>query len=257
LNNSISLQVRGSGLPLVLVHGFALDHRMWQYQIDALSTHFRVIAVDVPGCGASPSQGARSVADLAKQLFVSIEPLLDNRAATYIGLSMGGYIGWEMLSQFPHAFHAAVMCDTRASADLPTTAEGRRQMARKVFEESTEALLSPMIPRLLCDQTLASQPQVVQLMKEMMFTAAPQTIHDHQIAMSERQDFQDRLPNFHIPILAICGEDDILTPPKEMKRMAGLLPKGSFVEIEQAGHMAPLEQPLVVNQYILNFLRAL
>lgn len=240
-----------------MVHGFALDHRMWQYQIEALSPHFRVIAIDVPGCGASPSQGARSVAELAKQIFVSIESLLENGPAIYMGLSMGGYIGWEMLLQFPNAFHAAVMCDTRASADLPTTAEGRRQMARKVFEESTESLLAPMIPRLLCDQTQASQPQVIQLMKEMMFAAAPQTIHDHQIAMSERQDFQDRLPTFQIPILAICGEDDILTPPKEMKRMAGLLPKGRFVEIEQAGHMAPLEQPLAVNQHILDFLRDL
>lgn len=254
---AISCVIRGTGAPLLLVHGFALDHRMWHYQLDALSEEYRVIAVDVPGCGESPSLGARTMGELASQIFDSVQPLLEGQPVTYMGLSMGGYIGWEMLARFPEAFRGAVFCDTRAAADLPTTAEGRKVMARKVLEEGVEAVLAPMIPRLLGDVSLVENLPVVELMKSMMFATPPQTVHDHQMAMSERQDFQARLAEFQLPILLICGNEDILTPPKEMRRMAQALPQASFVEIDHAGHMAPLEQPEAVNKHILEFLRSI
>lgn len=255
--SSISICLKGQGQPLLLVHGFALDRRMWLYQIEEFSKDYLVIAVDVPGCGESASLPQPSIADLATKIFEEVEKHLVNQRAVYIGLSMGGYIGWEMLSRFPHAFQAAVMCDTRAAADLATTADGRRQMAKKVLEDGVESVLAPMVPRLLGDETLATQPKVVELMKEMMFASAAQTIHDHQIAMSQRQDFQSKLSQFTLPVLLICGTDDILTPPKEMKRLADGLPNATYVEIEKAGHMAPLEQPTIVNQHIANFLSQL
>jgi 3-oxoadipate enol-lactonase len=240
-----------------MVHGFALDQRMWRYQIEEFSKSFLVVSVDVPGCGKSPAMKNPALADLAVEIFEAVRPLMDGQPAVYMGLSMGGYIGWEMLSRFPTAFRAAVMCDTRAAADLPTTAEGRRQMAKKVLEDGVESVLAPMIPRLLCDETLAEQPETVELMQAMMFASTPQSIHDHQLAMSQRTDFTSSLSNFTLPMLLICGTDDILTPPKEMKRLSDGLPCSSYVEIEKAGHMAPLEQPARVNEHIAQFLHTL
>lgn len=255
LQGSVSVSVHGSGIPILMVHGFALDHRMWHHQIDAFGKEYRVIAVDVPGCGNSHASRNQSVAEMAIEIFEAVEPHFEGQAAIYMGLSMGGYIGWEMISRYRSAFQAAVMCDTRAAADMPTTAEGRRQMAKKVLEEGVESVLAPMIPRLLSDQTQAEQPAVVELMKSMMFGVPPQTVHDHQIAMSQRQDFQPSLAIFDLPMLLICGTEDILTPPKEMKRMAEGLPNACYVEIETAGHMAPLEQPVIVNEHIARFLQ--
>ena len=124
----------GSGSPIVRVHGFALDQRMWQYQIDEFSKSHSVIAVDVPGCGKSPLSRNASMADLAEEIYSTIQPHINGQPAVYMGLSMGGYIGWEMLSRYRSAFRAAVMCDTRAAADLPPTAEGSRQMAKKAID---------------------------------------------------------------------------------------------------------------------------
>lgn len=255
LQHSVSITIHGSGTPILMVHGFALDQRMWRYQIEEFSKNHLVLAVDVPGCGKSPALEKPSMADLAAEIFEAAQPHMKNQPAIYMGLSMGGYIGWEMMSRFPTAFRAAVMCDTRAAADMPTTAEGRRQMAKKVLEDGVESVLAPMIPRLLCDETLAEQPETVSLMQAMMLASTPQTIHDHQLAMSQRTDFTSSLSSFALPVLLICGTDDILTPPKEMKRLADGLPSSSYVEIEKAGHMAPLEQPARVNEHIHRFVQ--
>lgn len=247
----------GSGSPIVLVHGFALDQRMWQYQIEEFSKSHTVIAVDVPGCGKSPLSRNASIADLAEEIYSAIEPHINGQPAVYMGLSMGGYIGWEMLSRYRSAFRAAVMCDTRAAADMPTTVEGRRQMAKKALLEGATSVLAPMIPRLLSDETQASQPDLVELMQTMMFAVDSQTIHDHQIAMAQRRDFTAALSDFTLPVLLICGTEDILTPPKEMKRLAEKLPHAVYLEIEKAGHMAPLEQPIIVNKHIHEFLASM
>lgn len=257
MTHSVSITVLGSGSPIVMVHGFALDQRMWKNQMEEFSRSHTVIAVDVPGCGKSPLSRSASMADLAEEIYAAIEPHLNGQAAVYMGLSMGGYIGWEMISRYRSAFRAAVMCDTRAAADMPSTAEGRRQMAMKALEEGAASVLAPMIPRLLSDETQANQPDIVELMQAMMFAVGSQTIHDHQIAMAQRRDFTAMLSDFTLPVLLICGTEDILTPPKEMKRLAEKLPQAVYAEIDKAGHMAPLEQPISVNKHIHAFLESM
>ena len=254
MSHKVHVTVQGNGAPIVLVHGFALDQRMWLHQIIVLSEHYRVVAVDVPGCGKSPASELLSIASIADTIMDAVQPFLEERRSIYMGLSMGGYIGWEILSRYSKFFAAAVMCDTRASGDTTATADGRRQMAAKALEAGTENVMKPMLPRLVSEDTLRDQPETITLMQDMMFYTKPQTIHNHQLAMADRYDFQGELSQFSLPILLICGTDDILTPPKEMKRLAAGLPQATFAEIPQAGHMAPLEQPGLVNQHLREFL---
>jgi 3-oxoadipate enol-lactonase len=254
LSHKVHVRVQGDGAPIIMVHGFALDQRMWVHQVSVLSEHYRVVAVDVPGCGKSSMSDLLSIAGIADTIMEAVLPFLEERRTIYMGLSMGGYIGWEILSRYSNWFAAAVMCDTRASADTAATADGRRQMATKALETGTESVMKPMLPRLVSEETLRDQPETLKLMEEMMFSTEPQTIHNHQLAMADRHDFQSELSRFSLPILLICGTDDILTPPKEMKRLSAGLPQSTFAEIPEAGHMAPLEQPGLVNQHLLEFL---
>ncbi len=257
LSSQIATFVKGNGKPIIMVHGFALDHRMWIKQVDELAEKYRVITLDVPGCGSSPlPQSDVTIPSLAGAIMQRIDGLLGQEPAVFIGLSMGGYIGWEMLRRNPGRFQAAIMCDTRAAADSVATADGRRQMAKNVLLEGTESVMSPMLLRLISEQTYKHQPETVELMRSMLLGTAPQTISSLQLAMASRYDFQNELGNFSLPILLICGSEDILTPPKEMKRMADRLPQARFVEVSEAGHMAPLEKPEVVNAEIMSFLQA-
>jgi pimeloyl-ACP methyl ester carboxylesterase len=146
------------------------------------------------------------------------------------------------------------MCDTRAAADSAEAASVRRQMADRVLQGGTEGVIAPMLYRLLAPKTLEHAPDVVKSMKEMLYATAPLTIAAFQMAMADRHDFHPELSRFTLPVLLIVGVDDVLTPPVEMQRIAESLPDAEIVKIPEAGHMAPLEQPALVNRAIDEFL---
>jgi pimeloyl-ACP methyl ester carboxylesterase len=72
--------------------------------------------------------------------------------------------------------------------------------------------------------------------------------------MAERPDVTSRLAEIDVPALVICGEHDAIVKPAEMRQIAAKLPQAKYVEIKDAGHMAPLEQPAAVNKAIEAFL---
>src|SRR5687768_2950092 len=83
----------GSGLPLLLVHGFPLDHTMWKYQIDAFSQHCRVIAPDLRGFGrTSATSGTATMEQMADDLKALLDALGVQEQILFCGLSMGGYV---------------------------------------------------------------------------------------------------------------------------------------------------------------------
>jgi pimeloyl-ACP methyl ester carboxylesterase len=72
--------------------------------------------------------------------------------------------------------------------------------------------------------------------------------------MAERPDVTGRLTEINVPALVVCGRHDVISPPAEMRQIAEKLPQGCYVEIKDAGHMAPLEQPAAVNAAMRKFL---
>ena len=86
----------GNGPALLLVHGFPLSHVMWKFQVEELSSRFRVIVPDLPGFGSSPAgetpMSMRSLADSLASLLDAMDVV---EPFAYCGLSMGGYVGWQ------------------------------------------------------------------------------------------------------------------------------------------------------------------
>jgi pimeloyl-ACP methyl ester carboxylesterase len=72
--------------------------------------------------------------------------------------------------------------------------------------------------------------------------------------MAEREEFTPRQSSIGIPTLVLCGAEDAISPPAEMRTIAAAIPQAQYVEIPGAGHMAPLERPGEVNRAILDFL---
>ncbi len=135
---------QGRGAPLLLVHGFPLDHTMWDAQIPALVKTRRVIAPDLRGFGRSPlghadpktgitmEQYADDLAELLDALDVT-EPII------YAGFSMGGYIGWQFVRKYASRLRALILCDTRAAADNDEGRAGRLKMADHIAEWGSAA----------------------------------------------------------------------------------------------------------------------
>lgn len=248
----------GRGRALLLVHGFPLDHRMWSAQIAELSADYRVIAPDLRGFGQSaPGDGIATMRQLADDLADLLIALDLREPVVLAGLSMGGYIAFEFVRHHRDRLRALILCDTRAGVDTAEAAAGRQQMATRLAAEGTAFLVDAMLPKLLAPTTLAEQPARVELMRKMILENRPEGVAAAARGMAGRSDSTSLLPSMDLPVLLVVGQDDVLSPPGEMRLMASHLPQARLVEIPLAGHMSPLENPAAVNAAMRRFLASL
>jgi pimeloyl-ACP methyl ester carboxylesterase len=147
-----------------------------------------------------------------------------------------------------------LLCDTRAAGDTPEVAKGRRMMAADVIADGSELAADAMLPKLLSPHTRSSQPDLEIRVRELIVATTPMGIAATQRGMAEREDMTPRLAEIDVPTLVICGADDVITPPDEMQRMTAAMTHATYVEIPQAGHLAPWERPDVVNSTMARFL---
>jgi len=127
---------RGSGVPLLLVHGYPLDHSMWQGQIEGLGDACRVIAPDLRGFGASGvTPGTVTMGQMADDMAALLDALKIHEPIVFCGLSMGGYVAWQFALRHRQRLTKLILCDTRAAADSPEAAAGRLKTADKVLDE--------------------------------------------------------------------------------------------------------------------------
>ncbi|HEX5105764.1 MAG TPA: alpha/beta fold hydrolase [Pirellulaceae bacterium] len=253
----ISLHVidRGSGTPLVLVHGFPLDHTMWRGQIDGLADVCRVIAPDLRGFGRSGvTAGTVTMAQFADDLAALLDTLAVMEPVVLCGLSMGGYIAWQFALRHRRRLSKLILCDTRAIADTPDGAAGRIKTAERVLAEGSSVVAEPMLGKFFAPATVSQRPELIEETRQVILRTAPEGIAAALRGMAERPDVSGRLADFDTPALVVGGEHDVISTPSEMHDFTGKMPQARFVKISDAGHMAPLEQPAAVNQVLRAFL---
>ena len=253
---------RGAGRPLLLVHGFPLDHTMWEGQIDALAAEegtaalpLRVIAPDLRGFGRSRPRGEKVTMDeFADDLAGLLDGLGIREPVAYCGLSMGGYIAFQFWRKYADRLAALVLCDTRAGADSPQAAESRRAMAQRVLGEGPAPVAEAMLPKLLGESTQEQRPELVERLRTLIMAGDPRGIAAAARGMAERPDMTGSLSQIGCPTLVLVGQNDVISPPAEMRGMAAAIPDARFKEISAAGHMSPWENPAEVNAAITEFL---
>lgn len=246
---------QGSGPPLLLVHGFPLDHGMWRGQIDELSQTQRVIAPDLRGFGASSvTSGTVTMEQFADDLNSLLDRLNVQVPITYCGLSMGGYIGWQFFRRHRQRVKNLILCDTRAVADSPDAAESRRKLADRVLEEGARIVAAGMMPKLFGKATHEHKPQLVEATRQVMVRTDPQGVAAALRGMGQRPDSTSLLAQIDVPTLVLVGEEDAISTPDEMRSLAAGIPGAEFVQVPAVGHMAPLENPALVNAAVQRFL---
>ncbi len=254
----LAVEARGDGIPVLFVHGFPLDRTLWRHQLAGLS-RYRRIAPDLRGAGASgapaPPDGY-SMTRYADDL-VGVLDELGVGQAVVCGLSLGGYILFELLRRHPDRVRAVIFADTRAEADSAEGRRGRDELAEAVARDGTEVLVERMLPKLLAPATHAAQPEVVAHVREMIRRAPVPGILGALRAMRERPDSTAVLGTIRVPTLVLVGADDELTPPAGARAMAELVPGARYAEIPAGGHLAPLEQPLATGRVLAEFIESL
>jgi pimeloyl-ACP methyl ester carboxylesterase len=231
--------------PILLLHAFPLDARMWDAQAAALEqAGYETLAPNLPGREPDDDLGrwAERVLELLPGPFIPV------------GCSMGGYLVFELWRQAPALVPATVFVDTRAGADTPEAREGREETIRILGEDGFDAFWELQKPKLFTPKT---PPEIVE---RAMTIAAEQPISNLVAtlrALAARPDSYETATTIDVPSLVLVGEDDALTPPGEARELAGHLPAGKLVEIPGAGHLTPLEKPDEVKEELLVFLAGL
>ncbi len=256
-DTTLNVVERGSGHPLLLVHGFPLDHQMWKGQIDDLSEDFHVLAPDLRGFGGSDgTSGIVSMERFADDLALLLDQRGIHQPITFCGLSMGGYIAWQFWRRHRDRLSHLILCDTRAAPDTPEAAQTRREMAQRVLQEGTAFLAETMIPKLFSDHTRLQNRSIMAATTRIIQSAQPAGVAAALCGMAERADATPWLSDIHVPTLVLCGQQDAICGVAEMQAMAEAIPGAEFAVIPACGHMAPLEGPIHVNKAIRGFLGA-
>ena len=245
----------GQGIPLLFVHGFPLDHTLWQPQLESLSDIAQVIAPDLRGFGQSDApEGVYTMEAQADDLAALLDILHIERAVV-CGLSMGGYIALAFWRRYASRVLGLLLVDTRAGADAPAARQARLDTAERVKQEGTAFVVEDMLPRLLAEVTRQSRPDVVEFARAMMLRQSPAGVVGALLGMAERPDSTPMLPTISVPTLAVFGAEDVITPAEtEGRSLAAAIPGAKLVVTPNAGHLSNLEQPEAFNATVHEFL---
>ena len=255
-DHSISVDLRGRGEPILFVHAFPLDRRVWKSQIATFAETHRVIAPDLPGFGKSGSpRAAMSIDDYADSLAGVLDALEIREPVTLCGLSLGGYIAFAFLRRHRDRLRRLVLCDTKSAEDPLQKKADRELLAVQVLEQGTANLAQNMPLNLLGQTTQRERPAIVETVREMIADASPEGVAAASRAMALRPDSTDLLAEIDVPTLIVCGEEDPISPPQEMREMADKIRGAAYVEIAGAGHLSPFERPDDFNERLLQFLK--
>jgi 3-oxoadipate enol-lactonase len=242
---------RGKGVPLVLIHGYPLDHSIWEPLAALLEGDFDLIMPDLRGFGASQMHDPSGSIDAYGSDVAALLRQLQVPAAIVAGHSMGGYVALAMARRYPSVVTGLGLVSSQVRADTPERREGRRASAAKVMDEGVRPVAIAMSAQLTADR------QIQASMHDLILRQKPRALASALLAMAGRLDSREPLGKLKIPVVAIHGEDDQLIPVDRGREVKELLPSAGLVTVPAAGHLPMLEHPEVVANALRLFLRRL
>lgn len=234
---------RGSGAPLVLVHGHPFDRTMWAPQVDAFSATHRVIVPDLRGYGESQVvPGTTPLSVFATDIAALLDHLGIERAVLG-GLSMGGQIVMECYRLFPGRITGLVLADTFPAAETEDGKRWRNSLADQLLSEGMKGYADEVLDKMVAPYNTEAAAHV----HRMMTAASPEGAAAALRGRAERPDYRDLLTRVSVPTLIVVGRDDTYTPVSDAEAMHAAVPGSTLAVVESAAHLPNLERPGVFN----------
>jgi pimeloyl-ACP methyl ester carboxylesterase len=234
---NIAYERSGKGSPLILIHGYPLDHTIWKEVVSSLADNFDMIIPDLRGFGESDVMEADdSIIDYA----TDIAGLMNHfkiKKATIVGHSMGGYVALAFAREFPERVSGFGMVSSQIAADTNERKENRIATAKQVIEEGVRSVVDSMTPKL-------SEVSTIQdFVRSLISRQRPLGLYIALNAMAQRPDSTELFSSFEYPTVIVHGNADALIPVDRGREMKSTLPTAHYVELAGLGHMAMMENP--------------
>ena len=227
----------GTGTPMVLLHGYPLDHHLWDYVAPLLTDTFELIIPDLRGFGGSSTVDSfYAMEDFAADIAALLDHLEIPKAAI-VGHSMGGYVALAFTRLYPGRVTGLGLISSQALADAPDRKEGRYKSAAEVADKGIGSVVAAMTPKFTSDARLQEYA------KRSMERQQPAAYIGALKAMAERVDATSLLSSFNFPVVLVHGDTDALIPIDRAREVKAAIPSAHLAEISNAGHMPMMESP--------------
>jgi len=227
-------------LPIVLVPGLLCTPRLYSEQLPAL-WRFGPVTVADHTRDASIAGIARRILSLAPPRFA------------LIGLSMGGYVSFEILRQAPERVVKLALLDTTARPDTPEQTDARKRQIELAQRGRFGEIARLLFPRFVAAARHADRA-LQAIVRQMADDTGPDAFVRQQTAIMHRVDSRPTLAAIACPTLVVVGEQDAFTPPALAAEIATGIAGAREVVVPECGHLCTLEQPEAVTRALVEFL---
>ena len=260
---------QGSGYPLLLIMGLAVDSQAWLFQVPELAQHYRTISFDNRGVGRSSKPAGPYAIDAMADEAAGLLDVLDIERAHVIGVSMGGMIAQELVLRHPSRVRGLVLACTfpepdpgvrrtreQSLTELGGTLGPDGQIQLDVSKIDPMMVFQNLMPRVFTPAFLMSDlPKLMQLFGGALQWGFSMDAILAQVGATMAHRTTDRLHQITAPTLVITGDADLLIPPSNSDILAGAIPNAKLVKIAGGSHGFNFEMPEVFNREVLTFLR--
>jgi pimeloyl-ACP methyl ester carboxylesterase len=228
------------GLPIVLVAGLNCSARLYADQIPVLWQFGPVVVAD--------HRRDDSMAAMARRILAAAPPRF-----ALAGLSMGGYIAFEILRQAPERVARLALLDTGARAETPERTEQRKPLIALARSGRFAEIFESQYPTLV-HRSRHSDAALMAAVRTMNEETGPEAYLRQQAAIMSRPDSRPGLAAIACPTLVLVGDSDEPTPPELAREMAAAIPGAKLVVVPECGHLSTMERPQAVNKALLEWM---
>lgn len=237
---------------MILAHPLGMTQGVWDDMIPGLLDHFRVLTWDLPGHGASSNWPAASAAiapeDLAQEA-LTLASLAGAERFHFVGTSIGGVIGQQLLSQHADRLLTVTLTNTGAVIGTP---DGWNQRSASVAELGLATMARDIVPRWFGQAACSAEPALLDGW-QLILGRNDGRSYGLLCEMLGRCDFTNRLAQHQVRVLLIGGSDDVATPPTTLKTLAEQCAVGAPVILDGIGHVPSIECPHHFSELLIEF----
>jgi pimeloyl-ACP methyl ester carboxylesterase len=229
-------------LPVVLLPGLLCTPRLYLEQIPALWQLGPVTVADHTRDG--------SMSAIAQRVLSQAPPRF-----ALAGLSMGGYVAFEIMRRAPERVVKLALLDTTARPDLPEQTEQRKLQIEMARDGRFDAIARLLFPRFVAVSHQGDRA-LQRIVRTMADDTGAEAFVRQQTAIMDRVDSRPSLAGIGCPTLVVVGEQDTLTPPDRAAEITAGIPGARHVVVPDCGHLSTLEQPEALTRLLADFLRS-
>jgi pimeloyl-ACP methyl ester carboxylesterase len=229
--------------PLVLLPGLICDRELWKAQIEGLS--------DIADITVADLTQSDSFAEMAQGVLARAPARF-----ALAGLSMGGYLSFEILRQAHTRVERLALIDTSARADTPEQTRKRKMFVQHAKRGKFKGVTPALLPNWVSPKSIARDPAIAQRVLDMTNRVGPDAFCRQVAAIMGRPDSRPMLAEIVCPTLVMCGREDEATPLALSQEMAADIPAAQLCIIEDCGHLSTMEKPKETNEALRRWLTA-